>query len=423
MKTLFTLVGWVLAFNWVNAQSLTIEACHELAKAHYPTLKKMDIIEASRDIDIKNINNRHLPQVSFSGQLTYQSAVVDYGSLLGAGDSPSGFTPPILSKDQYRLQGEVSQLVYDGGKAKNDKTLTNTDAALQEQQLTARLYAVNSRINELYFSVLLMEAQLDQNEIRKANLQTQIQKTEAALENGVAFRSSLDELKAEIVSIEMAGTAYSANRSAYLKMLSLLIGKELPDSTTLLIPQTETIPEAINRPELKSFDLQNESYEIRKKELRTGYLPEVKLFFQGAYGKPTLNILENKFGAWYLAGIRFNWSLGSLYGLNSRKNKLQLGQQAVEADREAFLLNVRLDLSQQDEAVKKYFKLIQQDQEVINLRTSVTKSAEAQLANGVITTHEYIQKLNAAHLARQQKTLHEIQLLQAQYNQKFITGN
>jgi outer membrane protein TolC len=124
-----------------------------------------------------------------------------------------------------------------------------------------------------------------------------------------------------------------------------------------------------------------------------------------------------------MTGIRLNWSLGSLYTLSNRKNTLALNQQSVDADKETFLFNTRLDLAQQDENVKKYIELIRKDEEAIVLRTSVTKSAEAQLNNGVITTHEYIQKLNAEHLTRQNKILHEIQLLQAKYNQKFITGN
>lgn len=221
----------------------------------------------------------------------------------------------------------------------------------------------------------------------------------------------------------MAGTECKANRTAYLKMLSLFIGKELTEAAQLAIPETKVIQPSINRPELKSFDLQRSIYDVQQKDLKSGYLPQVSAFFQGAYGRPTLNIIENKFGPWFVTGLRFNWSLGSLYTLSNKKNTLLLNQQSVEADRETFLFNTRLDLAQQDENVKKYIELIKQDEQAVSLRASVTKSAAAQLNNGMITTHEYIQKVNAEHLARQNKILHEIQLLQAQYNQKFITGN
>lgn len=421
MKPFFLAIGcWLSAISLAGGQSLTIEECYQMARANYPAIKKMDLIAKAGEYDIKNANKRFLPQVNFSGQATYQSQVIDYGALLGGATLPTGFTPPTLSKDQYKIQGEISQLLYDGGTIKNQKEWMNANAALQKQTIEINLYAINNRINSIFFSVLLMNAQLKQNELNKANLQTQLQKTEAALENGVAFRSSLDELKAEIVNIEMAETEYKANRTAYLKMLSLFIGKEITDATKLTIPETEAISTSVNRPELKLFDLQKSIYDVQKKGLKSGYLPQVNLFFQGAYGKPTLNILENKFGPWYITGMRFNWSLGSLYTLSNRKNALSLSQQTVEADRETFLFNTQLDLTQQDENVRKYITLIQQDEEAISLRSSVTKSAEAQLENGVITTYEYIRKVNAEHLAKQNKILHEIQLLQAKYNQKFL---
>lgn len=415
----------IVVVSKANAQieQLTLEECYQLAKQNSPAIRKLDLIAKTSEYDLQNANKKFLPQVNFSGQATYQSEVVDYGSLLGKMPSNLGNNPPTLSKDQYKIQGEVSQLLYDGGSIKNQKELINANKELQEQNIETSLYSLKNRINTIYFSILLMDAQLKQNELNKANLQTQIQKVEAQLKNGVAFRSNLDELKAEIVNIEMASTEFKSNRNAYLKMLSLFIGKEVSASAQLVTPEVDSIQTTINRPELRAFDLQKNIFDVQLQGLKSAYLPQVNAFFQGAYGRPTLNMIENKFGPWYITGVRFTWSLGSLYTLSNKKSTLLLNEQSVEADREIFLLNTKLDLTQQDENVKKYNELIRQDNEVMGLRASVSRSAEAQLNNGVITIHEYIQKINAEHLARQNKILHEIQLLQAKYNQKFITGN
>lgn len=414
----------LLLHHHVNAQeagNLSLEDCYAMAKENYPAIKKMDLIVRSSDFDIQNANKRYLPQVTFSGQATYQSETISFPDALGT--SGAAGVLPVISKDQYKIQGEINQLLYDGGSTHYQKDLLKANAALQEQNLEASLYSIKQRINSIYFSILLMDAQLKQNELNKATLQTQIQKTEAALENGTAFRSSLEELKAEILNIDMAATEYKSNRIAYLNMLSMFIGKKLSASTQLQIPEENYKKNEVNRPELKAYDLQRSVYDAQQKQLKSDYLPTVNVFFQGAYGRPTLNIIENKFGPWYIAGARFSWSLGGLYTLSNRKNILSLNRQSVDADRETFLLNTHLDLAQQDEQVNKYRTLIQQDNEAISLRISVTKSADAQLENGVITTHEYIQKVNAENLAKQTKILHEIQLLQAQYNQKFISGN
>jgi outer membrane protein TolC len=380
----------------------------------------MDLITKTGEYTIQNANKRFLPQISFSGQATYQSQTVSFADAVG---SLPGISLPSISKDQYKIQGEISQLIYDAGNTKMQKDLIAANTALEEQTLVSSLYGINQRINSLYFAVLLIDAQLKQNELNKANLQTQVQKAEAAFDNGVAFRSNVEELKAEVLNIEMQTTEYTSNRTAYLNMLSLFIGKKLPESMQLELPTAQYTLSAINRPELKAFDLQKNIVDQQEKQLKSDYLPQVSGFFQGAYGRPTLNIIENKFGPWYVTGLRFSWSLSSFYSLSNKRNILQLNRQSIDADKETFLLNAKVDLSQQDEQVNKYTILIRQDDAAIALRTSVTQSAEAQLSNGVITTHEYIQKLNAEHLAKQLKILHEIQLLQAIYNLKFIAGN
>jgi len=413
----------LLLFNWINAQSgsLSLEECYRLAKENYPMIKKMDIITKTADFTIDNANKRYLPQVSFSGQATYQSQTISFSDALGS--LPINTPLPSLSKDQYKIQGEVDQLLYDGGNIRNQKDLVKANAELQSQNIETNLYAVRQRINTIFFSILLMDSQLKQNELNKASLQTQVQKTEAALKYGVAYRSNLDELKAEIINIDMMSTEYKTNRDAYLKMLSVFIGKNISSSEELQLPDTEVFQTEMKRPEIKSFELQKSVYDLQESQLKSDLLPKVSAFVQGAYGRPTLNIIENKFGPWFIAGIRFNWSLESLYTNSNQKEILKLNRQAVDADKETFLLNTKLDLTQQNDQIKKYNELIQQDGNAIALRESVRKSAEAQLSNGVITVHEYIQKTNAENLARQTLILHQIQLLQAKYNQKFITGN
>ncbi|RLJ32647.1 outer membrane protein TolC [Chryseobacterium sp. 7] len=404
-----------------QSESLTLEECYHLAKENYPEIKKLGMMAKTAEYTIDNANKGYLPKILFSGQATYQSQTISFSDALGA--LPISASLPSLSKDQYKIQGEVDQLLYDGGIIHQQKELTKANNELQTQNIEVSLYTLKQRINALFFSILLTNAQLKQNEIKKANLQTQVQKAEAALQYGTAYRSNVDELKAEVVNTDMANTEYISNRNAYLKMLSIFIGKDISDSSVLQSPKLELLSSEINRPELKGFDLQKSVYTLQEEQLKSDLMPKVSAFFQGAYGRPTLNIIENKFGPWFITGVRFSWSLESLYTSSNKKQILELNRKTTDTNKETFLINTKMDLAQQEENIKKYNLLLEQDKSVIDLRHSVTQSAEAQLANGVITTHEYIQKLNTEHLANQAMILHQIQLLQAQYNQKFISGN
>ncbi|MGN8037562.1 TolC family protein [Chitinophaga sp. 22321] len=401
-------------------QALTIDECFRLARQNYPLIKQHDLIVRSSRYSVENAGKLYLPQLNISGQASYQSQTIDFGDVLPA---LPGLHPPELSKDQYKIQAEISQQLYDGGVMKYQKESSRANEAIQQQQLEVNLYAIKDRITQLYFAILLMEAQLQQNQLRKTDLQSAADKARAALVNGVAYRSNVDELKAEIVNTEMAATEFSANRKAYMKMLSVFINQPLDDNTVLTYPAPVAPQQGINRPEISYYDIQKQAFDVQEKQLKSNYLPKLNAFLQGAYGRPTLNIVENKFGPWWMGGVRLNWSLGSLYSLKNHRQLLDINRRQLDISKETFLFNTNLNLRQQNQDIEKYAALINQDDDAITLRSSVRKSAQAQLDNGVITVHEYIAQLNAENLAKQSRILHSIQLLQAQYNYKNTSGN
>jgi outer membrane protein TolC len=402
------------------AQVLTIEECFTLARQNYPLIKQYDLIARSSRYSVENAGKLYLPQLTVSGQASYQSQTIDFGEVL---PPIPGLHPPELSKDQYKIQAEITQQIYDGGVSRYQKESSKANEAIQQQQLEVNLYAIKDRITQLYFGVLLMDAQLKQNRIRKTDLQSAADKAQAALANGVAYRSNVDELKAEIVNTDMAGTEFSANRKAYMKMLAVFINQPLSDSTTLTYPAPVMPQEGIHRPEMTYYDIQKRAFDVQEKQLTSNYLPKLNAFLQGAYGRPTLNIVDNKFGPWWIGGVRLNWSLGSLYSLKNNRQQLDINRQNLDISKETFVFNTNLSLRQQNQDIEKYAALMEQDDDAITLRSSVRKSAQAQLDNGVITVHEYISQLNAENLAKQSRILHSIQLLQAQYNYKNTSGN
>ncbi|TZF83699.1 TolC family protein [Pedobacter sp. BS3] len=405
----------------VHAQNqvLTLETCYQLARENYPLIRKQQLITETEQYSIANASKVYLPTLSFAGQATYQSETVHFPDALS---SLSGISFPEISKDQYKVQGELNQLIFDGGLSKVRKDAARAQAETEQQSLEVNLYALKERITQIYFAILLMDEQIKQNDLRKADLENIAGKTRAALKNGTAYRSNVDELEAELTTAEMTDIELAANRKAYLQMLSLFTGKNISSSKELVMPAEQPVNSEIKRPELALFNAQKKTIGVQKEQLRTGYLPQVSAFFQGAYGRPTLNFLENKFGLWYIGGLRLNWNLGSLYTLSNKKHMLDISQQSLEADKETFLYNTRLSLIQQNSEIEKFRQLISKDEKTISLRASVKKSAQAQLDNGVITVRDYINYANAENQARQTLILHKIQLLQAQYHFNNISG-
>src|SRR5690606_34525173 len=120
-------------------------------------------------------------------------------------------------------------------KAQNE--ITKTNAALQKHHVEVELYAINDRINSIFFSIFLIDAQCELNKLKIANLQNQLDKTEAAYKYGTAYASDVNEIKAEIENTKSLNIDYEGNRSAFLKMLSIFIGKDIASSSELIKPE------------------------------------------------------------------------------------------------------------------------------------------------------------------------------------------
>lgn len=421
-NTLISILLLLAPYAPVHSQTLqlSIDSCYSMARQNYPLIKKQDLIAKSSRYSIENASKFYLPQLTVNGQATYQSQTISFSDAL---PSIPGISFPTIDKDQYKIQAELSQAIYDGGVTKHQRALIRANEQIQQQSLEVSLNTLKDRVTQIYFSMLLMNEQLKQNEIRKTDLQGALDKANAAFVNGTGFRSNVDELKAAIINIDMTAITFRANRKAFMDMLALLIGQPVDESTILVLPEQLPVTPGISRPELKYFDLQKKSFDIQEKELKAAFTPRLSAFAQAAYGRPTLNIIENKFGAWWIAGLRVNWSLGSLYTIKNNKSLLHINRQYLDIDKETFLFNTRLTMKQENAEIKKYSDLLEQDNSIIELRAAVAQSAKAQLDNGVITVHEYIAKLNEENLARQLRIVHRIQLLQAQYNFKNTSGN
>lgn len=417
---LFPIIG-------IAQETITLEDCYRLARENYPTVKKLDLVAKTEGYTLANANRAYLPQVSILGQATYQSEVTDLSkSVVGVLPLPPNVSLPTIDKEQYKVVGEVSQLLYGGGAIRSQKAVAKAQNAVQAQAVETQLYILKQRVSNLYFGVLLIDAQLSQNRLNIETLESQLKKAEVALKNGTTLPSNVDELKAEILRVTMQNTEYQASQATYLQILSTFIGKELTSTSNLVQPtpqsQSQSVSTDIFRPELKGFQLQESLLKAQEKQLNSECIPKFSAFFQGGYGRPTLNMLSNQADFYYITGLRLQWNLSPLYNFSSKRHILRLNRKSLTADRQAFLLNTKLELTQQSQQLKKLQKLIEQDETSVTLRQSVAKAAEVQLDNGVITTHEYLQKVNAWHLAQQTLSLHKIQLLQAQEQQQLIIG-
>lgn len=415
MKTLILLL--VIPVAWAQAQSLTIEACYTLAAQNYPLVKQRELIAKSNAYNLQNLSKGYLPQVSVYGQATYQSDVTQVPVEV------PGMEIPELNKDQYKFYGELNQALFDGSVIRQQKRIQESTTAIEQQKIEVELYKIRERVNQLFFGILLVDEQIKQTALLKEDITLGLKKTEAAIANGTAFKSNADALRAELLNAGQRTTELQAARAAYADMLSLFINRPLDAAVQLEKPEALISPQEINRPELALYEYQDNAVDAQYKLLTARNLPKLNLFVQGGYGRPALNMLSNEFEPYYIGGVRLNWSLAGLYTFKKDKALLDLNRKNIAVQKETFLFNTTYSLKQQSTEVSKYSALLASDDEIVTLRTNVKNTSAIQLENGVITSNDYLREVNAADKARQNKIVHEIQLLMAQYAQQTTAGN
>jgi len=400
-----------------SQHALTLQQCYTLANQNYPLVKQMALIEKTSEYSLENASRGFLPQVSLNGQITYQSEVIEFPI------SSPDVAIPALRKDQYKIYAEVSQSLTDAHTIKQQKELLRANTAADQQNLEVALFQLKERINQLFFGILLLDAQLEQTEIIKTDIRSGIKRANASIANGTALKSSADILQAELLKTDQRTVELQANRKGYADMLALFIGQTIEENTVFQTPPSETIPTEINRPELKLYDLQQKSFEIQDRLITARNIPRLSFFLQGGYGRPTLNVLTNEFGFYYIGGLRLGWNLSGFYTSSGERQLQTLNRQSIAVQRETFLFNTNLSLRQQNAEIVKLQQLMTTDDQIIALREKVKETTASQLENGTITTTDYLTNVNAEDQARQNLLLHKVQLLMAQYNYKTTSGN
>ena len=422
MRTKVLILTLIASASVVQAQ--TLGECQRAAEKHYPIIKRYDVIAKTTDLTVKNIQKGWLPQVTAAAQATYQSAVAAWPDHLQSMFQQVGLKMKGLRKDQYKLSIDVQQPIYDGGAISGQRKIANQEGKVQEAENEVNLYQVRRRVNELYFSLLLLNEQIKLNDDVKALLQSSEQKLSAMVKGGTAATSDYENVRAERLGAEQANESLKAQKEMLSRMLSLFCGIEI---THLQKPKAlDAVVSTNTRPEIRLFDNQLRLSETQEKALDARLKPHLGLFAQGYYGYPGLNMFEDmmqhKWSLNGLVGVKLSWNIGALYTHKNDKARLRLQREQIENAREVFLFNNSIDEIQQKENINRYRKMMQNDDEIIDLRTHIRKAAESKLAHGIIDVNSLLREINNENAAKAQQAIHEIDMLKEMYNLKFTNN-
>ncbi|MDE6715974.1 MAG: TolC family protein, partial [Muribaculaceae bacterium] len=255
MKHVITIL-LILLPTWASKAQITIEECVAKAEANYPLVRKFDLMSATRDVELSDINKSWLPGIGVYAQVTAQNVVPSFPETLTGVLEQMGQQMKGLGKVQYKAGVDVMQTIWDGGASSARIKVASAQHSVQKSALDVELYAVRQRVENLYFSILLLDEQIAQSRITADLLSSNLNKLRSMYRNGAAMQSDVDMVEAQALAVEQNIKQAQSAVKGYRLMLGIFIGDNV-DNVVLTIPQAQTpLAADTNRPELKLFDNQ-----------------------------------------------------------------------------------------------------------------------------------------------------------------------
>jgi len=401
----------------VNAQELTLEACKQMARNNYPSIRQYGLIEQSRDLTLSNAAKAWLPGVSVTG---FGGAMTDVLDASPLGEMKNGV---------YGASLTVNQVIYDGGAIGAQKRVARAKSQVEEAQMDVQLYNINERVEQLFFGILMIDEQMKQVALLQDNLSLSEKTVNSLMRNGLATQGDLEQVQVNQVQAEQKLVNLKTMRKAYERMLGCFIkapllspeGEDLkivkPDLTVVSITSSPrggregALEGALEgaRPELHLFASQENMLTAQRKALDTRLMPTVSAFGMASYHNKIMPIMKDRN---LMAGVMLKWNIGALYTRKNDIASLENQRQQIDVQRQTFLFNNNLQQQQSNGQIESLREQMALDDKAVSLRESILEKARKKVELGTETVNELLRDVNAVSEARQQKAIHEIQLLQ-----------
>ena len=418
-RTILLFLTLVFAVNAkAQQQVLTLDECLTASMKNHPLSAQNEIYAQSSDLQQKNIENGKLPQLNINGQATYQNDVV------GLPFKIPGIDMPVVPKAQYKVSLDANQLIYGGGLIGAQETIEDFSRQINQLNNTAELYKMRERINQLYFSILLSDLNSGVIENTVSDLNTRLLKVKASIKEGVMLPSAAEVLRAEILKAGQRLLEVVTQKQALVKTMAVLTGISISEDATFVEPgiNVDLTVYTNLRPEFGVFGLMQQKLEATKKLSVAKDLPRLYGFGTAGYGNPGYNFFKEGSAFFATIGAKVTWNLWNWHQTEREKQILDLNSNIIENQKNAYDMANKAQVQQYLADVIKAEEMIKSDEEIINLRKSITLSAASQLENGTLTATEFVTEQLAEEQALLTRNLHKMQLLQSKALYKAATG-
>ena len=416
---------WNPASRLAAQETLCLDSCVQWAEQNYPLVEQLQLMDRSRDYNLKNINTGYILRANITAFGGYMEGLPDLSSMG-------------MDLDPYRIAGivQIEQPIWDGGRLQNQKKIARAEAEVNKRAVEIKMAELKDKVSEIYFGILLAQTQREQLQLQTQTLEQSLKTLKSAAKEGSAFTADADAVEAKLLQIEQQGVQLRSSERAYRRMLSIFIGRTVNENTKLEVPTVVLHQEDdfSLRPEMALFE--------HRKQLLDAYnpgagevLPRLSLQGMGLMVWPAVkmpgsrdpsgNVVKEgqEWNHIFMGGLNLSWPIGGrTYTMGYDKKRLKVEKEIVEREKESFEMGQQITLSRQNEMLSQWDELIAYDERIIDLLSNRTRALFSRHKNGVVPITEWLQALSEENNARQNKAMHEIEKMMTRYQYNRTLG-
>lgn len=409
----------LLTTGLVNAQEATVTTlslteAYDILEERYPLLRNGALLEQIAQNQRAQIDADSKPVISLKADGRLQSETINLES-----DNPMfplNISRPLVSVQSYL---EASYLLLDGGLKEARQNLVAAQVKTELQQQEVDRFQLRERVNQLFLVISALREQEVLFNLSLKDLAARQEQVQAGVEYGVLLQTELTQLLVKEQEILAQQDNLNYQTTGALQSLEQLLDLQLSPTVTLIYPpmgSTDILP-VIQRPEQQLFQLKQEAVLAQVQLVDSERKPKLQVFAQAGVGYPNpLNLLDGNVAPYGIIGAGFSWKLVDWDKTRLQKETLQLQATQLQNARETFEFNLNQGEARYLTEIDRINAQIIRDEKIATLQAEILEQMAVQLDEGVITSADYVNQLNAELRARQNKAVHEVQLLQTQLN-------
>jgi outer membrane protein TolC len=368
------------------------------------------------DLNDQNLRSAYLPSISAKGYAQYQSDVVTVPF-----PAPPGEPVPVLRKDTYDMSLFVDQAVYDPSVAPR-RAAERASLRLSQSGVATSLFGIREQVTEAFFAAAALEQRAAEIRNTIAGLEPRLAEMAARVRAGTVLPGDTAMIAATLLERRQDELQLRSDRHAALARLSELVGHPVSEDEGLALPDLATAVTGVRsamdtlktRPEFAQYAAQREQLTSELDVEGAATRPRISVYGRVGYGAPGLDFLHNAFDVYGIIGLQVKWAPFDWGVTGRRKQALEIQRQIAATNEASFARDLRVALQSDLATLDRLASTLEMDRQIVSLRERTEREARIRLAEGAVTTAEYVDRNTELLSARLGLAQHQVQLAQAQ---------